>query len=118
MSTNTQPAAEKPSEGITSISVILARIMWTLLGPAGMGLAALIIVNRGNGWLTPLDAFYGVVVSLMLAGRYVELRSGQGITVTGEPATIRHFKRYAVVLVLTAALVWALANLIGNHLIG
>ncbi len=90
MTATPQPTGERSPEGITSISAILARILWTLLGPAAMGLVAVAIVTCGNGWLTPLDAFYAVVVALMIGGRWVEQRSGTAATVTGVPATIEH----------------------------
>ncbi|MGB9623862.1 MAG: hypothetical protein ACPMAQ_03280 [Phycisphaerae bacterium] len=117
MHTNPGPAAEKPPEGITNVTVILARVVWTLLGPAAIGLAALRIVTRGDGWLTPLDAFYAVVVMLMIACRAIEQRSGTATTVTGAPSTPDHFKRYVATLVIVAGAIWVGANLIGNHLL-
>ena len=117
MATESKPGAEKPAEGITSISVILARVMWTLLGPAAAALAILGIATRGNGWFTPLDTVYGIVVALMLCGRWFEQRSGMGTTVTGAPSTIQHFRRYVVMLLLVTAVAWAGANLIGNHVL-
>ncbi len=115
MNTPRKPAAENSPEGITSVTVVLARIMWTLLGPAMAGLAIIRIVTRGDGWFTPLDAFYGVVVALMLGGRWIEQRSGAATTVTGAPSTPRHFRRYAILLLLVTAVAWVVANLIGNH---
>ena len=117
MSTSPRPVSEKPSDGITSITVVLARVMWTLLGPAALGLATIGIVRRGTGWFTSLDAFYGIVVALMLGCRWVEQQSGTATTVTGAPATIHHFRRYVVVLLLVAAVVWVGANAIGNHVL-
>lgn len=116
MNANPKPATERPlEEGITSISVVLARVMWTLLGPAALGLAALAIATRGTGWFTQLDGFYGIVVVLMLGSRWLEQRSGTASTVTGSPATAKHFHHYLVLLPLVAAVVWAGANLIGNQ---
>jgi hypothetical protein len=116
MNPNSKPVAEKHAEGIASVSVILARVMWTLLGPALAGLAALAIAMRGTGWLTPMDAFYGIVIALMISGRWVEQRSGSATTVTGSPATIHHFHRYVIILLLVSAVVWVVANVIGNHI--
>jgi hypothetical protein len=37
--------------------------------------------------------------------------------VTGEPATVQHFKRYVRTLLPLAVGVWAAANVVGNHLL-
>jgi hypothetical protein len=75
------------------------------------------IIQRGNGWLTGLDGLFGLVVGLMVVGRWVEQRSGAATTLTGKPATLHQCKRYTAVLLGVAATSWIVANVIGNHLL-
>jgi len=80
-------------------------------------LSAWRIVTTGSGWLTSWDVAFCVVVALMMAGRWVELRSGTATTITGEPATAAQCKRYDWVLLTVAGGLWIAANVVGNHVI-
>ncbi len=117
MKTNPEsPSAKRPGE-ITSFTVLGARLTWVALGPLAFAALAAGIVYRGQGWFTGLDALFGVVVGLMILGRWVEQRSGVATTVTGEPATVAQCKRYVALLLLVAAATWIVANLLGNHVL-
>jgi hypothetical protein len=70
-----------------------------------------------GGWLTRLDAAFGVVVGLMLLGRWVEHLSGSATTLTGEPATLEQLERYATLQPPLAARVWIVANVVGNYIL-
>jgi hypothetical protein len=109
-------AKEKPGE-IRSLSVLGARVTWFFLGPAALMLILVGIVSRGDGWLTALDAAFGVVVGLMILGRWVEQRSGAAMTVTGQPATVAQYRRYITRLPPAAVAVWVVANVLGNHIL-
>lgn len=111
-----------PSNGshageIDSLWVLGARLTWTILGPAALLLLVFGIVTRGSGWTTGLDAGFGVVVGLMLLGRWVEQRSGSATTLQGEPASPHAYRRYLVAFGILAAVVWVAVNLLGNHLL-
>jgi divalent metal cation (Fe/Co/Zn/Cd) transporter len=112
-----QSADEGDSAPISSLVVLGARRTWIMFGP--LALLGIIwgIVSQGTGWFTRLDAAFAVVVGLMVLGRWVEQRSGSATTLTGEPATLEQCKRYATILLPSAAVVWVAANLIGNHLL-
>ena len=109
METDSQPG----SSGV----VLLGRLMWFLLGPM-LSLYILYAIVTGEGWFTTWDAAFGVVVALMVGGRWVEQRSGSATTVTGEPATVEHFKRYVRVLLPLAAGAWVAANVLGIRTVG
>jgi hypothetical protein len=49
----------------------------------------------------------------MAVARYVDIVRFQGMTSEGEPATVGHFWRYAVILTLVAGAAWAAAHLVG-----
>jgi len=115
MRTNSHPGTEVHTREISSGTVLLGRLMWMILGPILMCFITFAIVTR-EGWFTAWDAAFGVVVALMIGGRWVEQRSGSAMTATGEPATEKHFARYVRVLLPLAAGVWVAANVIVNHI--
>jgi len=117
MKTNVPSPSQDNAGGITSLSVLGARLTWVILGPIALALLAVGIVQRGNGWLTGLDGLFGLVVGLMILGRWVEQRSGAATTLTGQPATLDQCKRYTVILLVVAAVTWITANIIGNHIL-
>ena len=53
----------------------------------------------------------------MLLGRWLEFRGGNPQTTTGEPATPADLRRYVLTLIVAGPILWALANLIGNHVL-
>jgi len=116
MKTNLEPTPAKPRE-ISSLGVLGARLTWVLAGPLALIGITYGIVSSGTGWLTGLDAAFGIVVVLMLLGRWVEQRAGTTTTLTGEPATPEQFKRYMTLLPPLAAAVWIVANVLGNHVL-
>ena len=108
----------RPQTGqISSLWVLGARVTWTVLGPFALLLITAGIVSRGTGWATALDVCFGVVVGLMLFGRWVEQRSGSATSLHGEPSTLEQCKRYMIGLLLVAVALWSGANLLGNHIL-
>ena len=110
------PASPGERVVVSSCAVLGARIIWFFVGPFILLLILMNIVRTGTGWLTALDAAFFTVVAAMILGRWYEQRSGQGTTITGEPATGQDFRRYALLLPLVAIGAWILANALGNHL--
>ena len=99
----------------TSPLVILARVYWMMLGPLLLALLAFTIIDRGNGWFTPADLAFLVVLGGLLLARWLEFRGGNPQTSTGEPATPAHLRRYVCGAVLLGFAAWGVANLLGNH---
>jgi hypothetical protein len=111
-----EPTPPKPGE-ISSLVVLGARLTWIAVGPLALAGITYGIVSTGTGWLTGLDAAFGVVVVLMLVGRWVEQRSGTATTLTGEPATGQWFRRYALLLPALAVATWIVANAVGLYVL-
>jgi hypothetical protein len=106
------------SRPIGSMTLLACRVTWFLFGPIAMMALAYGIVSNGSGWLTTLDLAFLIVVAVMIGARQAELRAGTAQTATGEPATAAHVGRYTRMLLLFAAAVWVVTNVVGNHLIG
>lgn len=114
MEPQTSTPVRKP---ISSMSVLGARITWTLLGPVGLFFATVAIVMQGTGWLTGLDLLFAGIVGLILVGRWIEHRSGSGTTLSGEPESANDYQRYMIVFPIALAVVWVVANVLGNHVL-
>jgi predicted membrane metal-binding protein len=67
--------------------------------------------NRVHG-LTLVDLGYWLTVAAMAAVRWVDIRSFHGDTVTGEPATLSHWRRYALCLTAGALVAWIVIHLL------
>ena len=113
MERNSEPGTEVRAGEASSGVVLLGRLMWMVLGPMLLLVITYAIVTS-EGWFTISDAAFAVVIGLMLGGRSIEQRSGTAMTATGEPATIEHFERYVKILLPVAAVVWVVANVMGN----
>lgn len=106
---------QAPPQGITSLSVLLARVLWTLALPAMTVLCTYRITTAGHGWFAGWDCVFWILVALMAGCRWHEQRSGQATTITGEPSTPRHLHRYVFVLMLVAGSAWAIAKALGMY---
>jgi hypothetical protein len=113
---NGEPTAPENSPQITSISVLLGRIIWTFFGPVMLLLVTFQVATH-RGWFTPWDAAFAVLVLLMLAGRWIEQRSGEATTLWGEPSTLHDLHRYLWVLLVATAVIWTGANIVSNHVL-
>ena len=117
METNAPPNGTTPVGEINSVAVLFGRVMWMMIGPIALCLIVYGIVSGGDGWFRPADAAYATVLVFMIGGRWIEQRSGVATTVTGQPATVQHFKRYLRALVPAAVGLWIAANVLGNHVL-
>ena len=106
-----------PTQLSNSLFVMFSRVYWMAIGPAILVLLALNIINRGNGWFTPVDFAFLALLGVLLLARWIEFRGGDPHTSTGEPATPEDLRRYALYAILIGLGAWVVANLIGNHLL-
>jgi hypothetical protein len=98
----------------TSFLVLFGRLTWMAFGPFALFLMTYGIVHRGDGWLTPFDLGFFVVLGLMVLGRWVEFRGGDPQTASGEPATWPDFTRYVGGVLVVGLALWVGANLLAN----
>jgi hypothetical protein len=101
----------------TSASAFLGRIFWMMAGPLCLTLLAFNIIQSGSGWLTWTDLAYLAVLGGMLLARWLEFRGGNPRTADGQPATWDHLRHYVQAMVPIGLAVWAMANVMGNHLL-
>ena len=105
----TPPASETASQ-ITGTGC-LVRMTWMVVGNAVLAICAVLIAAPRSGFLTPADAVFWAALLAVIAIRHVDITRLGGQTASGEPATLRHWRRYAFGMTGVAAAVWAAAHL-------
>lgn len=103
------------SESANPSGSCLVRLVWFLIGPAALFILAVLIFERGGGWLTRLDILYFVFLFVTVAARGLDFYFGNPLTASGTPATPKHLLRYAPTVFVAGLAVWAAANLIANR---
>lgn len=96
-----------------SLTGCLIRLYWMIIGNALLFGCAVAISQGTTDLFGPIDALFWVLVGNLLIARYVDIRYFNGMTDSGEPATMVDFKRYASLLGLIAIGLW-----IGTHVYG
>lgn len=88
----------------------LVQLFWSI-GGCGLLTAIAVLILRQPPWTFSLrDVLFFGVVGAMIAARAFDVRSFGGRTADGDAATTRDVQRFALVLVVSAALVWAAAQ--------
>jgi len=89
----------------------LPRIFWMMVGNVALFMAALSVYTSA-GW-SIADLAFWLIVGLLICARYVDIVRFKGKTTDGKPATMVHFKRYVLMVLLAGAAVWAAARALG-----
>ena len=87
------------------------KIFWMMMGPLGLVLAAL-SVFRSAGW-TIADAVAWLLIGLLIGARYIDVVRFKGQTINDQPATMAHFRRYALLVLSAGTALWAVARALG-----
>ncbi|MFN0244004.1 MAG: hypothetical protein ACKVWV_14030 [Planctomycetota bacterium] len=88
----------------------LVQLFWSI-GGCGLLTAIAVLILRQPPWTLSLrDAVFWSFVGAMVFARAVDVRRFGGQTADGNPATMKDVRRYALGLVVSAALVWAAAQ--------
>ncbi len=88
------------------------RLFWMVVGNAIVCASLFAIIINQLRFPGILDGVILLTVVLMIVARRVDIARWRGKTVTGEPATLVHWREYAVTLVWLTTIVSILAHLI------
>jgi hypothetical protein len=104
--------SEKTTEQANQMSGAgcLVRMSWMLVGNVVLAACAAKIFFNNTGFFSPADVVFWPVVAAMIWLRRIDITRMKGQTASGEPATLADWKRYSVLLVIIALLVWAGAH--------
>jgi hypothetical protein len=103
-------SSNKSVHGQERGSSSLARIFWMLIGNVILFFLAMSIYQK-HAILSSFDLAYWVIVLLLIVIRYCDIKYLGGLTGKGEPASIAHWRKYVMFLLLIAAGVWLLAHI-------
>ncbi len=99
-----------PVDSQTGLLTILVRFLWMFLGTFTLMIcAAAIFMGESTSTKVPDTIFWCVVPSMIIV-RFLDIKFLNGQTVTGQPAAFSHWRRYAVLLIIIAAIIWAAAH--------
>ncbi len=89
---------------------VLLRLYWMFLGNVALIFLLAMIYVRRVPFASRLDAIYLLAVASLLAARYVDIRFLNGETGDGKPATLTHWRRYALLVGSVGLGAWLLAH--------
>jgi hypothetical protein len=88
----------------------LVRLFWMFLGNVVLLFSAKAISDREAYALSIADlVFWGFVLALIIIRR-VDISKLGGLTAAGQPASMVHWRRYAIVLLVLALVLWGSAH--------
>ena len=90
----------------------LVHLFWMGAGNAILILCLFYIIHNHVRGLVLVDLGYWLTVVAMIAARWVDIRSYHGDTATGEPATLTHWRKYAVRLAVGTLVFWIIIHLL------
>ena len=90
----------------------LVRLGWMVAGNAALYLSAVFIAKQ-RGIPSFADGAFWLVVLACIGLRYLDIRFLKGQTASGEPATLADWRRYVLLLVALAFVLWVGAHAVG-----
>jgi hypothetical protein len=84
----------------------LTRLYWMFLGVALLALVAAFLLQKNPKFPSFLDVGYLFAVASLVFVRYIDIRYLKGETGEGAPATMNHWRKYSMFLVIGSLGVW------------
>lgn len=106
---------DQPTEKYDSIFSLMVRTFWILFGNVILLVSAAFIFQRKDWMFHTADIIFWVTVAALVLARYLDIKLYKGLTATGQPATMRHWRKYTVILLVCLTAVWAALHAI-NYL--
>lgn len=110
--TNRSSSTLPKSEELSSVGGMLTRIYWMLLGHPVVVAAAYYIASGKTAILTN-TIFFLLVVSI-IAARYIDIKFYRGQTAEGEPATMKHWKKFTFIVLGYSTALWILVYFVAR----
>jgi hypothetical protein len=103
--------ANQTTDKQRGVLAILARLFWMFFGNFVLMVCAANIFMGESSSTRTSDIIFWCVVPAMIIVRFLDIKFLDGQTTTGEPATLSHWRKYAIVLAVISAVIWAVAHL-------
>jgi hypothetical protein len=106
---------DQPTEKYDSMLGPMARLFWMLVGNAILFfLTIFILLNQGK-MFNAADVVFWITVAVLVLTRYFDIKLLDGLTVTDKPASMAHWRKYTIFLLICSTAVWVLSHAI-NYL--
>ena len=89
---------DKPAVGRHGVLGLLTRLYWVSIGNFPLIFLPIFILQEKKGGFSLYDPPFLLAVLALLAVRYIDIVHFQGRTSENEPATMQHWKAYALKL--------------------
>jgi uncharacterized membrane protein len=85
---------------------VLSRLYWMAIGPIAIIMISIAVIMKSFENNIPISLIYwGLVFSIILI-RYFDIRYFKGETADGEPATMKHWKRFCMAYLIVFVALW------------
>jgi len=92
----------------SSFLALIVRLTWIAFGNLLLIFIAFPIAQHKAGIV--LDIMFWAVVAGLILIRYIDIKVFHGHTAENEPATLQHWRRYSLILLLASGVLWILAH--------
>jgi hypothetical protein len=89
---------------------VIARLFWMVLGNAILFISSIFIFEHEGATLHTIDAVFWITVAAIMLVRYLDIKFLGGLTATGTPASITHWRKHVTLLLICSTAVWVLAH--------
>ena len=115
MSKQKNQPVEKSVEKYDSVLGLFARFFWMLGGNAVLVVSILLILQHKGKTFHTADIVFWIAAATLIIARYLDIKFCNGLTASGKPASMKHWRKYSIGLTICAAILWAACHLI-NYL--
>ena len=106
---------DPPAEKYDSMLGLLARLYWMLVGNATLFILTILIVMNKGKMFNAADVVFWITVAALVLTRYLDIKLLYSFTSTGQPASMAHWSKYTIFLLIFSTAVWVLSHAI-NYL--
>jgi len=100
-----------------SLLGILARFIWMFLGNFILFILIMCIFEHKNGLFHTADVVFWITVAALVIVRYLDINLLDGLTATGYPASMAHWRRYIIWLLVCSTALWLISHIVNYFLI-
>jgi hypothetical protein len=96
---------------------LILRLFWMFFGNAILFISVIVIAQNKGGIFHTADVVFWITVLMLLIVRYLDIQYCGGYTATDKPATMSHWKKYLILLLLCSGAMWLLGHIINYFLV-
>jgi len=88
----------------------ILRTLWLMLGNVGLAMLAILIILNRLPLFSACDLLFWGLVGLLIIIRYIDIAYFHGADSYGDPANMRHWRRYLALLLVISLAIWSFAH--------